>query len=125
MVDERRDETWRRQEGIALQVDDQVDRPEAAGGLGAALGAVAARIRGHDHRGPEAIGDSPDALIIGDDMDGLNAGHPRRRLVAALDQRLRRPAGTLQLDQWLAGIAGRGEPRRNQDDGLHRAAGQS
>src|SRR5687768_11090312 len=125
MVDQRGDEAGRGEQRVTLQIDDQVDRPNLADRFGAALGAVAAGFRGHDHRGAERLGRLTDAIVVRDDVDGRHAGDARRRFVAALDQRFRRPARSLEFDQRLAGIARRGEARRDQNDALHRAAGQS
>ena len=85
MIDEGGNETGRREQRIALQVDDQVDVAERFQRLGAALGSIAAAFRRHDHRCAEAFSRRADAFVVGDDMDLIHARNPACRFETSLD----------------------------------------
>ena len=93
--------------------------------FGAALGAVAAFGRSHDHADLRRCAGLGNPLVVGHDENARDALHPPRRLDAALDERLGRAARAFQLDQRLSRIARRRIARRDQDDGVHRDGGQS
>ena len=57
-------------------------------GLGAALGAVAALRRGHDHADTDAAAGVGDPIVVGHDEHAGYATDPPCRLDAALDERL-------------------------------------
>ena len=103
MVDQRSDEARRRQQRIALEIDDQVRLVQLRQRLGAALGAVAAFRRGHDDADAEGRAGIGDPLVIGRDEDAGDAGHAPRRLDAALDQRLGRAVAPFSSTSGLPG----------------------
>ena len=88
--DQRLDEAGRRQQRIALEVDHQVGLVQLRQRFGAALGAVAAFGRGHDHADAEA---------------GAQASAIRSSSVTTNTPetpRTRRAASTLR---WISGLA--------------------
>src|SRR3954462_9112627 len=93
--------------------------------FGAALGAVAAFGRGHDHADAKTAARIGNPLVVGYDEHSRNPGHPSRCFDATLNQRFGCSACALQLDQWFSRVARRLVARRNQDLDVHRAGGQS
>ena len=110
----------RRQRGVALQVDDDLGRAaQKRQRLGAALGAVAGGLGRHQDIGAEAARRLGDAVVIGQNEDGVDARDRAGRVPAAVDERARFAGGPRQHGQRFAGKALGGIARGDEDDGVH------
>ena len=102
-LEQRLDIMRRRQRRVALQVHHDIGRDvQKTQRLGAALGAVARPVRGHQNLGPEITGRLRDPVVIGQHVDRIHTGHGARRLPAAMDQRTGLAGGAGQHRQRLA-----------------------
>jgi hypothetical protein len=89
-VDKRLEKPRRRQRRVALKVHHHVDTvAQKAQRLGAAFGAVAAGVRGHHHIGAKTPGGLRDAIVVGCDVDRIEAPNLLRRAPCTLDQAAR------------------------------------
>jgi len=99
---------------VALDVDDDID-VQTGHRLGDAIGAALVIGAGQDAGGPEALGRSDDAFVVGRNQDALGQPGLAGLLVRVLDEVF---AGV--LGENFPGESGRIVPRRYTDYDLHR-----